>query len=153
MAFLGVWFAGTMLLIRALPPAQFAVYALCVTAIRIVTGCLGDALDRAVMREVPLRLQDDRARALDVVHAAFWLRVSVGIAILFACVLAPRPIAQVFLGSSNFALFILLTAAGVLGDLLLRSVAGFFQASERFAPFMALDFIWHVGRFTAVAAL
>ncbi len=47
----------------------------------------------------------------------------------------------------------ILTAVGVLGDLLLRSVLGYFQLAETFGRFLAVDVVWQLGRATAVVAL
>ena len=47
----------------------------------------------------------------------------------------------------------MLTAIGILGDLLLRSALGYFQVSESFGRFMAVNAVWQLGRAGAVVIL
>src|SRR2546429_7711467 len=68
-ALLGTWFGATLLLARVLGPVAFGLYTLCSNAIRIATGCIGDPLDMAVMREAPLLLRTDRPAALEVIRS------------------------------------------------------------------------------------
>ncbi len=155
---LAAWFGATMLVARTLGrsaagPAALALYTLCTNAIRIITSCIGDPLDMAVMREAPLFLRSDRPRALEIIRSAFWVRVGLGgLAIAMASAI-PWVVAWLVFQDPRFRFLAVLTAAGVLGDLLLRSVLGFFQLSERFVPFILTDAVWQLGRTAAVVAL
>jgi O-antigen/teichoic acid export membrane protein len=153
MALVGLWFLGGLLLARHLAPAQFGLYTLCVYTVRIVTGCLGDPLDRAVMREAPLYFATDRARALAIFRAAFWMRVAIGAASIFFAAALPAAASWLIFGKTDYGLLALLTAFGVLTDLLLRSAFGYFQVAGRFSSFMTVDAVWQVGRLAAVVVL
>ncbi|HSV14399.1 MAG TPA: oligosaccharide flippase family protein [Tepidisphaeraceae bacterium] len=150
---LAAWFAATMLLARVLGPIAFGLYTLAQNAIRIVTNCVGDPLDMAVMRDAPLYLRDDRPRALDVIHSAFWLRVALGVLSIALAAAAPSLIARVVFDDPALTHLALWTATGILGDLLLRSALGYFQVAERFGPFMLVDVVWQVGRAAAAVVL
>src|SRR5207237_6311628 len=76
---LALWFIATMIVARSLGPSSYGVYALCLTGIKIFTGIFGDALDLAILREVPLYLRDDRPRATHVMHVSLWLRVAISV--------------------------------------------------------------------------
>src|SRR5579862_6876444 len=146
----GVWFFATLLMARVLGPAAFATYTLATKAIQIVTDCFADPLDMAVMREVPLFLRTNRPAALEVIRSAFWLRVGLGgLSVAFAAELPWAASAMIFGGPDHHRLAVA-TAVGILGDLLLRSVLGYFQVSERFRSFMVVDAIWQLGRAGAV---
>src|SRR5689334_23353346 len=149
MTLVGLWFVGGLLLARHLEPAEFGVYTLCVYAIRIVTGCLGDPLDRAVMREAPLYLATNRPRALAIFRAAFWMRVVIGGASIALAALLPAMASWLIFGRTDYRLLSLLTAFGVLTDLLLRSAFGYFQVAGRFGAFLSLDAVWQLGRLGA----
>lgn len=150
---LGAWFGATMLMARSLGPGSFGLYTLLQNAIRVVTGCTGDPLDMAVMREAPLYLRSDRPRALEVIRSAFWLRVAVGLMSAVVAAAVPWLISWAVFGSADRRGLAVLTGAGILGDLLLRSALGYFQVSERFGPFIATDMLLQLGRSAAVAAL
>ncbi len=150
---LGVWFAATILMARRLGPTGFGVYGLCQNVIKIITGCLGDPLDMAVMREAPVHLRSDRPRAVALVQSAFALRTVLGLLPILFAAAVPWAASYLIFQSTDYKRLALLTAFGVLGDFLLRSALGFFQVSEAFAKFMAVDVIWQAGRAIAVVAL
>jgi O-antigen/teichoic acid export membrane protein len=153
-ALLGTWFAATMLIARILGPISFGLYTLCQNAIRIVTNCVGDPLDMAVMREAPIHLRaGNRAEALNVIRSAFTLRTGLGVLSILITAAVPWGISWVIFSDFDHRRLALLTAAGILGDLLLRSALGYFQVSERFGPFMAIDVVWQLGRAVAAVAL
>src|SRR5439155_13377038 len=60
--------------------------------------------------------------------------------------LAPALVSWLIFRSREFHDLALLTAVGILTDLLLRSVLGFLQASERFGPFMMVNATWQLVR-------
>ena len=149
----GTWFAATILIGRVLGVVGFGIYVYCQTAIKLVTGCVGDPLDMAVMRRAPLLLKENRPAALQLIRSAFWLRVLIGAVVLLAIVAVPPFASQHMFGRSDYQLLVILTAAGVLGDFLLRSALGFFQIGEQFRKFMAVDSVWQGGRVVAVLTL
>jgi O-antigen/teichoic acid export membrane protein len=152
-ALLAMWFGATTLLARKLGPEALGLYALCVKAIKIFTSCFGDPLDFAVMREAPIFLRTDRPRALALVRSAFFVRVVLGALIIAITALAPAVISLLMFRSRDYGDLALLTACGIFTDLLLRAVAGFLQASERFARFMTVNATWQIARAGAIVAI
>jgi O-antigen/teichoic acid export membrane protein len=149
----GAWFLATLLMARVLGPAAFATYTLATKAIQIVTDCFADPLDMAVMREAPLSLRTDRPAALAVIRSAFWMRAGLGgLSVAFAAGLPWAASAMIF-GAPDHHRLAVATVLGILGDLLLRSVLGYFQVSERFTSFMVIDAIWQLGRAASVGVL
>jgi O-antigen/teichoic acid export membrane protein len=153
MALVGTWFVATILMGRVLGVVGFGLYVYCQTAIKIVTGCVGDPLDMAVMRQGPLLLKDNRPRALQLVRSAFWLRVLIGSLVLVAVILLPTLASRALFNRPDLHQLAMLTAGGVLGDFLLRSALGYFQIDEKFGRFMAVDSVWQGGRVVVVLVL
>ena len=151
-ALLALLFAANVLIIRALGPVAFGAYALCIACVKIFSGCLGDALDLAVMRQVPVQLRSDPLKAHEVLRAAFWVRTAIGAAVLVLAAAFPGLWGHA-LGLESPGKLVLLTAVAILGDLSLRSVAGYLQASQQFGRFMLIDTVQQVGRFLAVVVL
>jgi O-antigen/teichoic acid export membrane protein len=150
---LGLWFAATALMARRLGPDAFGLYGLCQNVIKIITGCVGDPLDMAVMREAPVRLRSDRPRAIALVRSAFWLRVLFGLVPIVFAAAMPWAASYLIFRSTDYRQLAVLTACGVLGDFFLRSALGFFQVSEAFARFIAVDIVWQAGRAIVVVGL
>ncbi len=152
-ALLGGWFVTTFVLARVLGIRAYGRYTLATTAIRLVTGLTGDPLDAAVMRSAPLHVRADRPRALAVVRSAFALRGAVGLATVAVATAVPWAASRAVFHTVDHRRLAVLTAAGVLGDLLLRSALGYFQVARTFGRFLAVDVVWQVGRTGAVLAL
>ena len=153
MGLLGLWFLGQLLIIRTLPAAEVGAYAVCVAMIRVLSGFLGDTLDLAVLRKAPVLLAEDWPRGLDVIRAAFWIRTGVGGVLALLGALAAPLLARTYLGGAEHAGLAVLAAAGVLGDLLVRSAMGYFQAVGVFTRYLAVEATLQLGRFTAVVVL
>ena len=150
---LAAWFAAQTLLARSLGPAAFGLYMLAVNAIRLATGLGGDPVDAAVMASAPLHLRADRQRAVAVVRAAFAVRLSIGAAAVAATAAVPWAASWAVFGTVDHRRLAVLAAAGVLGDLLLRSALGYFQVAESFGRFLAVDAVWQLTRAAAVVGL
>jgi O-antigen/teichoic acid export membrane protein len=150
---LGSWFYATRLLANTIGPASFGVYVLAQNAIKILTGCIGDPLDIAVMREAPLLLRSQRPRALQLIRSAFWLRVLIAGAMLLLAAALPRLSSTLIFSSPDLRGLAVLTISGVLGDFLLRSGLGYFQVAEKFGRFMVVDAVWQLGRVVTAIAL
>ena len=152
-ALLGLWFIATLQIARILGPAAFGIYWLCQNAIRIVTGCVSDPLDMAVMREAPIYFRSQPSIAMELIRSAFWLRITAGVLCSLAAAAVPGVVSWLIFDSPDYKLLALFTALGIVGDLLLRSSLGFFQASERFGSFMLVDMLWQLSRVVTVAVL
>jgi O-antigen/teichoic acid export membrane protein len=150
---LAIWFGATTLLARKLGPETLGFYALCTRAIRIFTSCIGDPLDLAVMREAPLYLKSDPQRGMAIVRTAFSVRAAFGAIALLIAATVPAGVSVLMFRSRNFPDLALLTGFGILTDLLLRSAAGYLQASERFGQFMTVNATWQLIRSIGIALL
>jgi O-antigen/teichoic acid export membrane protein len=152
-ALIGSWFLATVYIGRQLGVVAFGLYVYCQTIIKLLTGCLGDPLDMAVMRQGPLLLNSDRPKLLQLLRSAFWIRVAIGLSVLLIGIAFPAFLSRVLFSSADYQQLVLITAGGVLGDFLLRSTLGYFQIGQQFGRFMAVDSVWQAGRVTAVVAL
>ena len=111
--FLSLWFLSTLLLVRTLEPRDFGIYSLCVAMIKILTSVWGDALDYAVLRQVPLYLTTDRVRAFALLRTAFWGRGTFGLIILVVAGLLASPLAEVFFHAPAYAHLLLFVGMGI----------------------------------------
>ena len=146
-------FASNVLIVRVLGPTHFGIFALSIAFIKIFSGCFGDALDLAVLRRVPLYLHTDRPRALRVAWATLWLRLATGVGIVVIGMVFNSWIAEVFFRSGRDGVLVVLAAAGVLGELLVRAVSSYFQSAEMYSQFLALDALLQGGRIGIFLAL
>ena len=152
-ALVGTWFLATILILRVLGVEMAGLYFYCQTVIKVTTACIGDPLDMAVMRQGPLLIKSDRPAALQLVRSAFWIRMSLGLIVLLAALLFPALASRALLNNPDYRTVAVLTAAGVLGDFLLRSALGYFQIGEQFGKFLAVDSVWQGGRVVLVLGL
>ena len=151
---LGAWFLASLLIARVLGPAALGLYALCLTAIQLVTDCIADPLEAGVMREVPLHLRNgERETALAVIRAAFWVRSGIGLLALTVTAAVPWVVSRLIFDHPSYPHLAELTALGVLSDLLLRAALGYLQVSERFRSFLLVDGVWQLSRVLLVVAL
>jgi O-antigen/teichoic acid export membrane protein len=151
--FVALSFIATSVILRQLSPHEAGIFWFCLSAIRIVTGCLTDSLDFAVLRSVPRDLQQNRSAALDTLRAAFWLRTgSVSGLLILTGAFAPHLSAIVF-RYDGYGYMLVLSAVALIGEILARSAMSYFQASQRFHALVALDITVQAGRFGGVMAL
>ena len=132
-ALVGTWFLATILIGRVLGVIGFGFYVYCQTAIKIVTGCVGDPLDMAVMRQGPLLLKDNRPKALQLIRSAFWLRVLIGSLVLIAAVVLPTLASRTLFNRPDFHQLAMLTAGGVLGICCCGRHWGIFRSTKSLA--------------------
>jgi O-antigen/teichoic acid export membrane protein len=150
---LGLWFGVTALIARSLGAAEFGIYVFCITLIRLFSSFIADTLDLAVLRRAPVYLLQDRPRAIALVRSAFWLRLVLGGSAALAVVLAAPWLAERFLDSAGLADLVVLAAAGIVGDLLMRAGLVYFQAGAEFRRFILVDGIGQLGRAALIGAL
>jgi O-antigen/teichoic acid export membrane protein len=143
-----------LILIRYLTPDQFGVVSLCVLGIVACDAVLGSALDMAVLRLAPLHEQrGERLQSLKVQNAALALK-PVGVGLLAIPVFFSG-------GALSRALFhhddgrglLLLSLAGLLGLLLLRSLQLHYQVSNRFVAFGLADLSQNAIKFGGITLL
>ena len=151
--FVGLSFLATSIVLRTLDAASVGAYWFCIAAAKIVTGCISDSLDLVVLRSVPKNIIGDRPKALDTLRASFWLRLlAVGL-IGVAVALFPRPLSEAAFKRPDYTYLLWLTTSALVGEMLIRSVMGYFQSCFAFNRLILLDIIVQSTRFLGVAAL
>jgi len=156
--FVALWFVGVALVYRGLGAdsggvAQAGLFAMCIAVIKVVSGCITDPVDLALMRRAPGLLHTDKTAAYRLLHTAFGLRV--GCAALIAGALygfAPE-IAVKLLHHAEAAGLLGVVAVAIMGDTVFRATLIVLQASERFVAFVALEGALQVMRFGSVLVL
>jgi O-antigen/teichoic acid export membrane protein len=151
--FVALSLIGTSLILRHLNAAEVGIYWLCLAASKIVTSCLADGLDLAVLRSVPTDLQRNRPRALDTLRAAFFLRMMIVCLIAAIVTIFSPALASSLFRRSDYGHLLVLTGFSIIGEMLLRSVMAYFQASNYFSRLVFLEGAMQVARFAGIAGL
>ncbi|MBC7926889.1 MAG: oligosaccharide flippase family protein [Bryobacteraceae bacterium] len=151
--FVALSFVGTSLVLRSLSPAEVGIYWLCLAVIKIVTGCLADSLDLAVLRSVPHNLQADPAHAMETLRAAFWMRLGTVLSLLLVASVAAPGLSELIFKRRDYGHMLVLTGVALAGEMLVRSAMGYFQAAQRFNQLVILDVVAQATRFACVAGL
>ena len=153
LALLGLWFGGLSLLANHLSQEAMGFFALSVTFIQVFSSFIGDTLDLAILRRVPVELISNRPRAIRVLRTAFVVRLAIGLLVCAVTSAFSPFIAEVFFGGPDQWLLVVLAGVGVVGDLLSRSALVYFQAAGSFRRLLLLDAGLQGGRFTVVLGL
>jgi len=90
---------------------------------------------------------------MNVLRSAFSFRLIAGVAVIVLASALSRPLAGWFLKDTAWAHLIALASAGVMGELLFRSVLNYFQSREVFHRYVLVEAVLQVGRFVTVGAL
>jgi O-antigen/teichoic acid export membrane protein len=157
-AFVGLWFVAVLLVYRGLGAgpdglAQAGLFALAIAVVKVVSGCLSDPIDLAVMRRAPGLLRAGSPLGIDVLRAAFTLRAGAAIAVV-ALLVAAAPLATLALPGLGQSLgLVLIVAVAVIGDLTMRSVLLVLQACERFRTLLLLEGLVPMIRFSGIFIL
>jgi O-antigen/teichoic acid export membrane protein len=157
-AFVGLWFLAVLLVYRSLGAgpeglAEAGLFALAIASVKVVSGCLSDPVDLAVMGRIPPLLRAGDPRAFEMLRAAFGLRLGATLGIAGIVALAAPFVAQTILARPEAAGLVRIVAAAMLGDIAFRSVLVVLQASERFRSFLLLEALMQIGRFAAILLL
>jgi O-antigen/teichoic acid export membrane protein len=155
---LGCSLLGSIIIYRCLAAgssdmAAAGQFAISMAIVRILANSVGSAADLVVLRRVPTLFRSDLEAAMDVVRAAFLLRVATLFMALAPALLLQSWLAERFLDGRDHAPLVLLIAVAGAGELLLRSVLAYFQATERFDRFVAFESVFQGGRLLVILAL
>lgn len=155
---LGFSLLGSVIIYRYLAAgssdmAQAGQFAISMAIVRVMTNSIGSAADLVVLRRVPVLFSSDAAAALNVVRAAFLLRLAALLVVLVPALLLQSWFAERFLDGRDHAPLVLLIMAAGAGELLLRSVLAVFQATERFDRFVTFEAVFQGGRLLMVLIL
>jgi len=126
----GIWFFRDAGEARVLKEANFGLYTLCTRAIGIFTGCFGDPLDMAVMRRGAALYEIQPPRAIEIIRSAFLAARGIGNALNRDRGGHAHARLMAVFASPNFHNLAMLTALGILGDLLLRSALGISRSAS-----------------------
>ena len=157
-SFVALWFLALLLVYRSLGAeadglAQAGLFALAIACVKVVSGCLSDPVDLAVMRGVPTLLRTGDPRAFEMLRAAFGLRLGAVAVIAIALTLGAPLIAKTFLARPDAVSLVRIVAAAMVGDIAFRSVLVVLQVSERFRSLVLLEAFLQIGRFITILLL
>jgi O-antigen/teichoic acid export membrane protein len=143
-----------LVLIRYLTPDQFGMVSLCVLGIVACDAVLGSALDMAVLRLAPLHEQrGERLQSLRVQNAALALK-PLGVGLLAVPVFfAGGALSRALFHHEEGRGLLLLSLAGLLGLLLLRSLQLHYQVSNRFIAYGITDLAQNGIKFGGITLL
>jgi len=148
-----LWFLAIIIICRQLGKTGVGIYTICEAIIKIMWSCLGNPLDLAVLRRVPIYLRSDRPRALNIIRSAFLARIAFGGAAFAGILLLSDHLSLWFMAGIDPGTLFILTGFGVIGDLLSRSVLNYFQATEAFGRYVLIETVVQVGRFVLIVTL
>jgi O-antigen/teichoic acid export membrane protein len=156
--FVALWFVGVALVYRGLGAdaggvAEAGLFAMSIAVIKVVSGCITDPVDLALMRRVPGLLHSEPEAAYRLLRAAFGLRAFCALLIAGVMYGFGPELAELLFHRSDAAPLLTAVAAGILGDMVLRAILIVLQAGQRFVAFVALEGALQVMRFAAVLVL
>ncbi len=131
-------FAGTLLAIRVLGPAQFGQLALLTAVMTLLAQFLDFGLSTTFVKYTSQRLKTDPARAELTLHVTFVIKVALSAALLVAGAVLAGPVAGLFFPDKDMALLLFLAIAGAVGTILWEFCRGYFQATQRFLHMAAV---------------
>jgi O-antigen/teichoic acid export membrane protein len=139
------------ILIRRLGPESFGMVAVCITAIITSDAILGPSIDLGVLRSASACWDRDVVRSLKIQKAGLVLKVALLVAIGILFSVDGRQIGRWLFQREDAGPMLVLSAVGVLGLGLLRSVQMHFQIERRFAAFGISDLLQNFIKFGGMA--
>ena len=138
-------FGANIVLSRNLGVQDYGIFATSVAICLTIAGIIGNPIDVATLKVTPLLIQQQSGRAVAVLRSAFFLRALATV------------IVMLILGSGLFLYrdrffapadatesLAIASLVAVLGYVLLAHVLNYWQAYQRFGPYLVIDTI-HVG--------
>jgi O-antigen/teichoic acid export membrane protein len=156
--FVALWFVGVALVYRGLGRdaegvAQAGLFAVCIAVIKVVSACLTDPVDLALMRRVPVLLTSDPEQAFRLLRAAVGLRVVFGLMAAGTLWWFADDFARWLFHRDDAGSLPGLVAVAILADMAFRATLIVLQASQRFVAFVAFEGSLHSMRLAAVVVL
>lgn len=156
--FVGLWYAAVVLVYKGLGEdaaglAQAGLFAVSIACIKIITGCIVEPVDVALMRRGPALLRSDAEAAFRLFRAAFWMRLAAVTAAAAVMLGTAAAFGTRFPGHPGLMALIPYIALAVVGDMLFRSVLVILQAGERFLAFVLIEGTLQAVRFGAILLL
>lgn len=126
------------LLVTRMAPAEFGVYAVCLTLVALADGMIGSAVDMSAVKLASARRVHDEAAALALERLAAFFKLVLSVAIVALVALMARPLSvALFHREAPEILFVTALTAG--GVLLLRSAFLHLQLAQRYRDFAAAE--------------
>lgn len=148
-----MWLATYVFTFRILGNTEAGKFAFCIVLIRLVSDCLGDALDLDVVRRVPGLLNEDREQAFNVWRGAFLLRILLGVLLSLMLYPVSGVLAAMFFHSSVDGDLIVVAGAGSLAMLMFRAIIVYFQSIEDFRRLVGVEAGMQIIRCGSILAL
>lgn len=142
-----------LILLRYFGPAQFGVLAVCLSVVILSDAVLGAAFDTAILRQGPMYHVDDPVRSLQVQQAGLLLKPLMGLVAAVPLLLFGSRLSMLLFQGRGSKMLLYLSAASVLGLLMLRSVQAHFQVSRKFRRYGASDLLHNAIRYGGTALL
>lgn len=126
------------LLMHHIGPAEFGVYAVCLTLTALADGVLGSAIDMSVVKLASAARVAHPARALAYERVGLLIKLALTAAALLLATLLAQPLSEGLFHRDDAPL-LLMALAGSAGVLLLRSTFLHLQLSQRFGWYAILE--------------
>ncbi len=153
MLIMSMTFVMNVIITRQLGAEGFGLYTICTSIVVILVGVFGNSLDIGVLRFVPEAARNNIERRLLLLRDAFYLKIGIGLVLLFLCLPFASFISQVLIQDSSASNLIILALFGVFATLLLGFFSVYFQAGQDFRNYLILDFIHMGGKLALVLVL
>jgi O-antigen/teichoic acid export membrane protein len=156
--FVALWYVALLLVYKGLGQdeeglAQAGLFAVAIACVKIISGCLIEPVDIALMRRGPALLRDDPDAAFRLFRAAFWMRLGAVLAAGAVALAALGVLGPDFPGGPGLAALMPYILVTVAGEMLFRSVLVVLQAAERFITYVLVEGVLQTARFAAILAL
>jgi len=156
--FVGLWYVALVLVYNGLGQdaaglTQAGLFAVSIASVKIISGCVVEPVDIALMRSGPGLLRSDPAAAFRLFRAAFWMRLAAVLVVAGVALAMAAAFGFDVPGQPGLAPLVPYIAAGVVGDMLFRSVLIVLQAASRFIAFVLIEGVLQGARFAAILLL
>ena len=125
-------------LITRMSPAEFGVYAICLTLVLMLDGVLGAAVDMSAIKLASARRLHDPSGAVAIEQWAVLAKVVAFAVLAFCAMVVAEPIANMLFHRSDTLLLAVVAAVG-MGVLLQRSLFLNLQLRQRFEAYAGLE--------------
>jgi O-antigen/teichoic acid export membrane protein len=128
------------LLVTRMAPAEFGIYAICLTLVALADGVIGAAVDMSAVKLASQRRIHGEAGALALERLAACFKLALSVAIVAVVALLAKPLSSA-LFQREAPEVLLVTAATAGGVLLLRSAFVHLQLAQRYREYAAVELL------------
>ena len=142
-----------IVLVRQLGASDYGVLAVALAVITLFASVVGEALDLAMLRSISLKKCDNPGSEGDALGVSLVLKVLAVMLIACPILLAGYYGASSLMPKQPEAGYLVLITACLLGTVLARSFATFYQATEQFSKYLWTELTQTASKFCAVGLL